>query len=85
VNQENVTSVSEQELQLLLYPNPTQSILRFSESRVESIEIMGLDGKVYATFSQPENEIDISSLQNGIYIANIRVDGISYSQKIVKY
>jgi|GEM_PF-2703867 len=67
-----------------LYPNPTHSVIRINGSNVESIEIYGLDGKVYASYQNPGNEVNISSLRNGLYMFKGRINGKSYSQKIVK-
>lgn len=81
-----VTKVYEQESTLFsLYPNPARSILIFNTSNVELIEILGLDGKMCASFLKPRDEIDISSLRNGIYFVRSYINGNSYLQKIIKY
>lgn len=87
LNQDNtVTHVFEQESMLFpLYPNPAGSILRFNTSNVESIEIVGLDGKMYASLLKPIGEIDISALPNGIYFVRSYIRGDFYLQKIIKY
>src|SRR5690606_38117873 len=80
-----VTGILKEEFTLNLYPNPSRSILRFDTPNVELIEILGIDGISRASFKYPHNEINISSLQNGVYFVRIYVNGDSYLQKIVKY
>jgi hypothetical protein len=81
-----LTSIStvKEESKVFLYPNPVHSTLKLARSNIESIEIFGLDGKIYASFNNPTNEINISTLISGIYFVRIKVDGKSYAQKISK-
>lgn len=55
------------------YPNPTTSILNF-KSEVTSVKIMNLAGQVVLSRDVNSNMIDLSSLQTGVYIANIDGD-----------
>lgn len=83
---ETVTNVYEGEFTpFLFYPNPARSSLKLNASHVESIIILGLDGKMYASFLEPRGEIDISSLPNGIYYVRTYSNGGSHLQKIVKF
>jgi len=85
LNAEQITTgIDEQQTTAFIYPNPTHSVIRINGSNVESIEIYGLDGKVYASYQNPGNEVNISSLRNGLYMVKGRINGKSYSQKIVK-
>jgi hypothetical protein len=81
-----ITRVDEQEqkFRLLVYPNPAQSLLRFNTSNIESVDIIGADGKIYASFSRPGESIDISTLHNGFYFVRSTVRGKYYVQKLVK-
>jgi len=79
----NVDKLHEQEF--TLFPNPTHSVLKFTLSTVESIQILGLDGQVHESFLNPRNEINISSLSNGMYFVRSQIHGVSYWQKIIKY
>lgn len=81
-----VTGVDEQERSLVLYPNPARSIIKLNASNVQSIEVFSADGKTCALFLNPSgDEIDISSLQNGIYFLRSNIGGDFYVQKIVKH
>lgn len=84
-SEETVTNINEQEPVLFLYPNPVHSTLKFSALNLESIEILGLDGKIHLSIPSPKSEINISSLRRGIYFVRINVNGESFSQKIIKH
>jgi hypothetical protein len=80
-----VTGIDKKENSLVLYPNPARSIIKLNTSNVQSIEVLRTDGKSCASFLNPGDEIDISSLQNGIYFIRSNIGGDFHVQKIVKY
>jgi hypothetical protein len=84
-----VTSVDEKvymhEPIAFLYPNPAHSVLKLAAPSIELIQILGTEGKVYESFPNPGNEIDISSLRNGMYYVRAQINGVFYWQKIIKY
>lgn len=80
-----ITRVDEQEFPFFLYPNPARSILTFSRSNVKSINILSLDGKICASYLNPEESIDISSLPNGIYFVRSYINGKLHVQKFIKH
>ena len=82
---ETVTGVQDQESKLFFHPNPARSILKFDIPNIESIDILGLDGRTRASFLKPRGEIDLSSLRGGIYFVRSYINGHSYVQKIIKY
>jgi len=70
---------------LLVYPNPTNSILNLASDTVEKVEIFTMNGKLVKSYKNPGNTINISSLNNGIYLFRCLMNGKLYSQKIIKY
>jgi hypothetical protein len=64
------TDVSEKISNLSIYPNPLRNVLTIEGSYI-SIEIVDLFGKVVLS-SRSQKEIDVSSLSNGVYFANIK-------------
>jgi len=70
---------------LLIYPNPTNSVLNLGSEEVESAEILTLNENLIKSYKNPGTEINISSLENGVYIIRYQMNGCSYSQKIIKY
>ena len=66
----STTDVSEVTSNILIYPNPVKDVLTIEGSYV-SIEIVDLFGKVVLS-SGSQKVIDVSSLSNGFYLANIK-------------
>ena len=66
----STTDVSEVISNILIYPNPVKDVLTIEGSYV-SIEIVDLFGKVVLS-SGSQKVIDVSSLSNGFYLANIK-------------
>lgn len=72
------------------YPNPAKDYLYIELSpdvKCQSVEIYDLEGRLVETFfeTSPETTINISNLDTGVYIMNIKLsDGKEYSEKIVK-
>ena len=66
----NTTDVSEVTSNLSIYPNPVNDVITIEGSYI-SIEIVDLFGKVVLS-SGTQKVIDVSSLSNGVYFANIK-------------
>jgi hypothetical protein len=70
----------------LIYPNPTKNFINITtELNIQSISISELTGKqIYNTNTDTKN-IDISTLQNGIYLLKILTqNGTTKTEKIIK-
>ncbi len=70
---------------IAIYPNPATNLLNLDlpfNYQKANYTIVDLGGRniIEANF---ENKIDVSSLSNGMYILNLGIDGINYSQKII--
>jgi hypothetical protein len=66
-----------------IYPNPVQNILYInSEFPIEHITIYTLQGQLINETTN--NQIDVSKLNSGIYIASIIIDGKKSMKKIIK-
>ena len=70
---------------LLIYPNPANSVLNLGSEDVESAEILTLNGNLIKSYKNPGTKINISSLENGVYIIRYQMNGRFNSQKIIKY
>ncbi len=74
----------------LLYPNPTDGVLRFSltleEPATSQVAIFDLQGRqIYeARFEQQEFQVDLSEHKNGVYLVRWRFGTESRSTKIIK-
>jgi len=65
-----------------IYPNPTDDILFIEcESPMWSVEIFDLKGQKVLTSNH--NDIDISGLSQGAYVAKIKLDNLQYVTKVI--
>jgi hypothetical protein len=70
---------------LMLYPNPASGVLHIKGTEtVEQIEISDLNGKLIQAFSCKSNDIDISSLNPGIYLIRLKSKKQFVIQKFIK-
>ena len=77
--------------QITIYPNPTEGLIRVEISGDESFEgasitIYDSSGKIvyYDNELEVNNDIDLTTSPNGIYLLIIRIDGETSSWKISK-
>lgn len=70
---------------ILLYPNPAQNVINFTGATINSVKIYSLRGReILNSSSLKGNSVNISSLENGIYIAKIKTDeGVNAIKRIV--
>jgi hypothetical protein len=71
-----------------IYPNPANDVLYISSNEEDDLEILIYDVKGQmiqkVTFQPGSEKIDISKLENGIYLINIQVDDEVFTKKIIK-
>ena len=72
---------------LRLYPNPATNVLNYEipgNVKVKSVEIFSTSGqKVYAgNIEGTQNKIDISSLNNGLFLIRLNTDNGQYSGRV---
>ncbi len=71
--------------QLRFFPNPARDYLNvFSVYQEYTTEILSLDGKVLISHRQQDAGIDISSLENGVYIITLESENNKYYEKFIK-
>lgn len=64
-----ITSVEESAFCNNVYPNPCSDILNIdTELPIEKIMLMSLDGRLIKLYENPEQSINLSDVDNGIYI-----------------
>ncbi|WP_445453603.1 T9SS type A sorting domain-containing protein [Flavobacterium sp. 25HG05S-40] len=68
-----------------LYPNPSKGIVRIATEIPVDIEIFDITGKSVYSVSQATNEtqINLSSIQNGVYFAKISGENAIKTEKII--
>lgn len=71
--------------QLKVYPNPTQGKITVENNHkiIQSIKVLNLTGAAVLEFTANINTIDVSSLQQGVYILQVNYgNSVGYSQFI---
>ncbi|MFK5856306.1 MAG: T9SS type A sorting domain-containing protein [Bacteroidota bacterium] len=83
-----VSTINSTETQLIeIYPNPTSKtfiIYCNSVLKINSVSIYNILGQKEIQMDNYLNQIDISNLENGIYIIEIELSGKKYRYKIIK-
>lgn len=67
-----------------IFPNPASDVLNIEGSGIQQVQICDMLGKVVVTSSTPDNHIDISSLDDGIYLVRILSDQGIAVKKFIK-
>jgi len=69
----------------MIFPNPATAVLNVqSDQKILAVKISDVNGRTVLTADMPENSINISTLQKGIYFANITTVAGTTAQKIIK-
>jgi hypothetical protein len=69
---------------ILLYPNPTSSMLYLENNNIESVEITNTLGQTVKIINFVTSGIDVSSLRNGLYYCKLTVNENTYYEKFYK-
>jgi len=78
---------SENSNEIKLFPNPTSSNLQIeSAAGFDNVKVFSLEGRLFLElFEQGHSNIDLSSLEAGVYIVELmNEDGLLVRQKVVK-
>jgi hypothetical protein len=70
-------------LEFGLYPNPVQSTLYIKVDNIERVEVYDMLGRNMMTINN-SNQIDMSSLSNGVYIVKVYANNKSGFRRIIK-
>ena len=76
------SSSSNKEDQIMIYPNPANSIVVINAKNIQSVDIFSFEGKHIGTSNS--NNIDIEYLNKGIYFLKILTDKNIVVKKIIK-
>jgi hypothetical protein len=68
-----------------VYPNPSNGIVKIKTDAPVDVVVMDISGKTVYTMNQvtSESQLNLSSLQKGIYMAKIMSEGTEETQKII--
>lgn len=90
-HKEDITLLSEGEIRVLIYPNPTKGILKIainhmiqeSENEMRLYDLSGAELIIVRDFADYA-EMDISRFRDGIYILRIRIGEKLFDFKVIK-
>ncbi len=86
---ENLTILGVEENQIdtiKIYPNPTDGLL-YIDANIESIKgatVFDILGKKVLQLEGNKQQVDISSLESGMYFLNLKTESGQFNQKIIK-
>lgn len=84
----NTTNISETENlgnKINIYPNPVNSTLNYSGLKGNvSFKILNIQGQLVLNGTSVTNQIDVSELQNGLYILNLETEEVTLVTKFIK-
>lgn len=72
--------------EISVYPNPVTNLLNIDNSSIpiETVKVYDLSGRLINGIKINDNQIDVSQLQNGMYILNIETSIGILSEKLIK-
>ena len=83
--QEKTTSLSNQEVQVKVYPNPVQNQLHFtSENPVEQVCLYNSNGDLVYQLHPTNNEISVAEIPSGFYLFCAYTEGKRVKKGILK-
>lgn len=82
----SVINLNTDERTYQVYPNPTTDnvIISNYHSGINHVAVMDLTGKIVLSFKPRAEQIDLSTLHNGVYLIQISVDDRTVTQKLIK-
>ena len=69
---------------VIFYPNPVTNALCFDNKNIDFMEVLSLNGDLLFSVKNPEDQLNISVLENGIYLLKFQIKGKSFIRKIIK-
>jgi hypothetical protein len=82
----SINDNSSESTELLIYPNPTTSVLNFNFDKKVEIRLYNVIGEcmLHKTVSAGENAVDVSELTNGIYVFELNYGDASVKKMLIK-
>ncbi|MBA5792321.1 T9SS type A sorting domain-containing protein [Flavobacterium sp. xlx-214] len=71
------------------YPNPSTDVLNVTlvDKNIQSVHVTDLNGRTVKTFNisgTNQAQLDVSGLSSGVYLLNVKSDGITVAKKFIK-
>lgn len=80
-----ITSISEEAIYLSVYPNPSNDVLRIeSDLEIQSVHLINIQGATVPLRQLDGTSWDVSTIANGMYVAEIRLEGRIVKKRFLK-
>lgn len=80
----NTSDIAESKISI--FPNPTQDYLNFSNNEIlDNVTIYDLNGRDIEAYQKVSKGIDVSFLENGIYLIKINANNQTQTLKFIKH
>jgi hypothetical protein len=81
------SEIDEASISYKIYPNPGTNFIRIAGNAIEGIEIFSVNGGKILTFAHynVNDELDVSSLDSGVYLIQINQKGTGTVLKFIKH
>jgi hypothetical protein len=80
-----ITSISEEAIYLSVYPNPSNDVLRIdSDLEIQSVHLINMQGAIVPLRQLDGISWDVSTLANGMYVAEIKLEGGIVKKRFLK-
>ncbi|RFC55655.1 GDSL-type esterase/lipase family protein [Brumimicrobium aurantiacum] len=71
-------------LEFTVFPNPTTGILNCSNSNIDRIDVISLEGKYLGQMKPVNGQVDLSPYKSGFYILKVNIGDKTGSVKVLK-
>ena len=68
-----------------VFPNPTTDVLRWNGVAVDRIRVIDTQGRVRLETTNAVGSLDLSSLENGVFMVVIEADGQRAVKSVLKH
>jgi hypothetical protein len=84
VGEQGIEAINGGVIELKVYPNPADKIIRIESnaSELKEAQLIDANGRVLKAWDNLPNEIDISQYSTGTYFLNVSVNGTRISRKV---
>lgn len=86
IEKKNPASVTEQtNAKMTIHPNPASNELLISGlNNISKVELSDLNGRsVFVSEVSNTNKVNLSNMDNGVYVIHVQADGKSYQEKVI--
>ncbi|SHK10455.1 Por secretion system C-terminal sorting domain-containing protein, partial [Reichenbachiella agariperforans] len=80
----NTLAVTDETIELVVYPNPVTTSFSISEKNIRELTVLDVSGHILKYFTTSQNKYDISELPQGVYIIEIQTSNDRLVRRLIK-